>query len=61
MGSFVNAKYIYKYNVIWNKAVTKIFTILTKCFFPCLKPTTLPYFKVSNYHPAEIVGYKHTK
>ena len=49
MGSKVNAKYnnkvyiykykskckvyIYKYNVILNKTVTKLFGILTKCFF----------------------------
>ena len=29
----INAKYIRKYKVIWNKTVTKIFIILTKCFF----------------------------
>ena len=33
MGFFVNAKYIHKCNVILNKTVTKLFTILTKCFF----------------------------
>ena len=33
MGFFVNAKYIHKNNVISNKTVTKLFTILTKCFF----------------------------
>ena len=37
---FVNAKYIHKYNVILNKTVTKIFTILTKYFFPYLNPTS---------------------
>ena len=33
MGFFVNAKYIHKNNVISNKTVNKLFTILTKCFF----------------------------
>ena len=37
---FVNAKYIHKYNVILNKTVTKIFTILTKYFFPYLNPAS---------------------
>ena len=32
MGFFVNAKYIHKH-VISNQTVTKLFTILTKCFF----------------------------
>ena len=29
-----------KTNVILNKTVTKLFTILTKCFFPYLNPTS---------------------
>ena len=37
---FVNAKYINKHNVILNKTVTKLVTILTKCFFPYLNPTS---------------------
>ena len=40
MGLFVNAKYIHKHDVILNKTVTKLFTILTKCFFPYLNPTS---------------------
>ena len=32
----VNTKYIHKYNIILNKTVTKIVTILTKCFFSYL-------------------------
>ena len=43
---FVNAKWIiHKYNAILNKTVTKLFTILTKCFFPYLNPTS--YFNLS--------------
>ena len=34
----VNTKYIHKYNIILNKTVTKIVTILTKCFFSYLNP-----------------------
>ena len=30
----------YVNNVIFNKTVTKIVTILTKCFFPYLNPTS---------------------
>ena len=37
---FVNTKYIDKYNVSLNKTFTKLCTILTKCFFPYLNPTT---------------------
>ena len=33
---FVNTKYIRKYNVSLNNTVTKLGTILTKCFFPYL-------------------------
>ena len=36
----VNTKYIHKYNVSLNKTVTKLCTILTKCFFPYLNPTS---------------------
>ena len=38
----VNTKYIHKYNVILNKAVTKLVTILTKCFFFISAPYKLP-------------------
>ena len=48
-GFFVNANYIRKYNVIWNKTVTKIFTILTKCFSPYLNPTS--YLKKLGWCP----------
>ena len=37
---FVNAKYIDKYNVSLNKTFTKLCTILTKCVFPYLNPTS---------------------
>ena len=37
---FVNTKYICKYNVSLNKTETKLCTILTKCFFPYLNPTS---------------------
>ena len=40
MGFFVNAKYIHLCNVILNETVTKLLTILTKCFFPYLNPTS---------------------
>ena len=39
---FVSAKYIHKFNVILNKTVTKLFTILTKCFFSISEPYKLP-------------------
>ena len=39
MSFFVNLKYIYEHNVIFNKTVTKLVTILTKCFSPYLNPT----------------------
>ena len=40
---FVNAKYIHKHNVTFNKTVTKLVTILTKCFFfPLSEPYKLP-------------------
>ena len=44
MGFFVNTKYIHKNNVIFNKTVTELVTILTKCFFPYLNPAS--YFKL---------------
>ena len=40
MGFFVNTKYIHKHNVIFNKILAKLVTILTKCFFPYLNPTS---------------------
>ena len=42
---FVNTKYIHKHNVLINKTVTKLVTILTKCFFPYLNPTS--YLKIN--------------
>ena len=39
---FVNAQYIHKYNAILNKTVTKLFAILTKCFFSISEPDKLP-------------------
>ena len=39
MGFFVNTEYAHKYNVIFNKTMTKLVSILTKCFFPYLNPT----------------------
>ena len=39
---FVNTKYIHKHNVIFNKTVTKLVTILTKCFFSISEPYKLP-------------------
>ena len=46
MELFVNAKWIiHKYNAILNRTVTKLSTILTKCFFPYLNPTS--YFNLS--------------
>ena len=37
----VNAKYKNKHNVIFNESITKLVTILTKCFFPYLHIWTL--------------------
>ena len=37
---FANSKCIHKPNVIFNKTVTKLVTILTKCFFRYLNPTS---------------------
>ena len=39
---FVNTKYIHKHNVIFNETVTKLVTILTKCFFSISEPYKLP-------------------
>ena len=36
---FVNTKHVHKHSVIFNKTVTKLVTIFTKCFFPYLNPT----------------------
>ena len=38
MGFFVKTKCIDKHNVIFHKTVTKLVTILAKCFFPYLNP-----------------------
>ena len=35
-------------NEILNETVTKLFTILTKCFFPYLNPTS--YLKNTDFH-----------
>ena len=35
-GFFVNTKYRHKHNAIFNKTVTRLAPILTKCFFPYL-------------------------
>ena len=40
MGFSVNAKYIHKHKIILNKAVTELFTNLTKRFLPYLNPTS---------------------
>ena len=48
MDFFVNAKYIHKCYVILNETVTKLFTILTKCFFPYLNPSS--YLKNTDFH-----------
>ena len=37
---FVSTKKIYKHNDIFDKIVTKLFTLLTKCFFPYLNLTS---------------------
>ena len=37
---FVNAKQMHKHNVIFNKTLTKIVTIFTKCFLSYLNPTS---------------------
>ena len=40
MGFFVNSKCLHNPNVIFNKTVTKLVTILKKSFFPYLNPTS---------------------
>ena len=42
MGFLANTKYIHRCNVILNKTVTKLVTILTKCFFSISEPYKLP-------------------
>ena len=42
MSFFVNTRYIHKYNVIVSETVTKLVTILTKCFFSISEPNELP-------------------
>ena len=42
MSFFVNAKYVHKYKVSLNKTITKLCTILTKCFFSISEPYKLP-------------------
>ena len=39
---FVNAKLIHKHNAIFDNTVTKLVTILTKCFFSISEPCKLP-------------------
>ena len=46
MGFFVNTKPMHKHNVIFNKTITKIVTVLTKCFFLYLNSTS--YLKTNN-------------
>ena len=43
----VNTKYIHIYNVILNNAVTKLVTILTKCFFSMSEPSRLKTFFIA--------------
>ena len=37
---FLIIKHIHEHNVSFNKTLTKLVTILTKCFFPYLNPTS---------------------
>ena len=47
---FANSKCIHKPDVIFNKTVTKLVTILAKSFFPYLNPTSyLNIFKSNNF------------
>ena len=46
--SIVNRLKIMGFFVILNETVTKLFTILTKCFFPYLNPTS--YLKNTDFH-----------
>ena len=45
---FVKTKCIHKHNVIFNKTILKLVTILTKYFFPHLNPTS--YIKLKSFH-----------
>ena len=45
----VNTKYMHKHNVIFNKTVTKLVTILTKCFFPYLNPTSYLNIEIGKF------------
>ena len=48
---FLIIKHIHEHNVSFNKTLTKLVTILTKCFFPYLNPTS--YLKtITNKIPA---------
>ena len=54
MGFFLNTEYIHKHNVIFNKTVTKLVTILTKYFFLYLNPTSslkVVYFRLDLFPP----------
>ena len=48
MGFFLNTEYIHKHNVIFNKTVTKLVTILTKYFFLYLNPTSYLRWSISD-------------
>ena len=50
-GFFVNTKYKHKHNAIFNKTVTRLAPILTKCFFPYLNPTS--YLKLTSWRRRE--------
>ena len=63
----VNTEYILKCNVIFNKTVTKLVSILTKCSFPYLNPTSylninyfykfFGFFDISLLHKTSDVTY----
>ena len=50
MGFLVNTKHTHKHKVISNKTVPKLCTILTKCFFPYVNPTS--YLKSNKFDNA---------
>ena len=50
MGFLVNTKHTHKHTVISNKTVPKLCTILTKCFFPYVNPTS--YLKSNKFDNA---------
>ena len=52
---FANSKCIHQSNVIFNKTVTKLVTILTKCFFAYLNSTS--YLKL---HVGQSLGFQFT-